>query len=64
MHPKKGSKAPTYKKYPTRGIDELSSPQKRDVLAKASNVGLVPLFMPCLNRAGCIGGATLEHLST
>eukprot|EP00959_Pyramimonas_sp_CCMP1952_P382366 8012131-Pyramimonas_sp.AAC.1 len=64
MHPKKGSTAAKHKTYPSHGIDELNSPQKRDVLATASNVGLVPLFMSCLNRAECMRGATLEHLST
>eukprot|EP00959_Pyramimonas_sp_CCMP1952_P436809 9146151-Pyramimonas_sp.AAC.1 len=64
MHPKKGSKAAKHKKYPIHGTDELNSPRKRDHLAKVSNVGLVPLFMPCHNRAECMGGATLEHLST
>eukprot|EP00959_Pyramimonas_sp_CCMP1952_P156639 3275691-Pyramimonas_sp.AAC.1 len=64
MHPRKGPKPAAHKKYPRHGIDELNGPQQRDALAKASNVGLVPLFMPCLNRAEYIGGATLEHLST
>eukprot|EP00959_Pyramimonas_sp_CCMP1952_P430779 9021739-Pyramimonas_sp.AAC.1 len=64
MHPRKGSTAAMHKKYPSYGTDELNSPQQRDALAKASNVGLVPPFMPCLNRAEYIGGATLEHLST
>eukprot|EP00959_Pyramimonas_sp_CCMP1952_P173564 3626820-Pyramimonas_sp.AAC.1 len=27
-------------------------------------VGLVPLFIPCLNKAEHMGGATLEHLAT
>eukprot|EP00959_Pyramimonas_sp_CCMP1952_P361251 7565638-Pyramimonas_sp.AAC.1 len=54
MH-KKGSKANPHKKYPGHGIDEFNSPQQRDALAKASNVGLVPLFMPCLNAAGVHG---------
>eukprot|EP00959_Pyramimonas_sp_CCMP1952_P392671 8227873-Pyramimonas_sp.AAC.1 len=64
MHPRKGSKAAAHNKYPSYGIDELNSPKQRDALAKASNLGLVLLFMPCLNRAGYIGCATLEHLST
>eukprot|EP00959_Pyramimonas_sp_CCMP1952_P414699 8688800-Pyramimonas_sp.AAC.1 len=37
MHPKKGPKTAKHKKYPSHGIDELKSPQKRDALAKASN---------------------------
>eukprot|EP00959_Pyramimonas_sp_CCMP1952_P020827 439287-Pyramimonas_sp.AAC.1 len=40
MHPRKGSKAAPHKKYPSYGSDELNSPQQRDALARASNVGL------------------------
>eukprot|EP00959_Pyramimonas_sp_CCMP1952_P350476 7342871-Pyramimonas_sp.AAC.1 len=61
MQAKKGAKSAKHKKYPTYGIDELNTAHKREDLAKASNVALVPLFMPCLNRAEYMGGATLEH---
>eukprot|EP00959_Pyramimonas_sp_CCMP1952_P095513 1996993-Pyramimonas_sp.AAC.1 len=61
MQPKKGAKSANHKKYPTHGIDELNNAQRREDLAKTSNVALVPLFMPCLNRAEYMGGATLEH---
>eukprot|EP00959_Pyramimonas_sp_CCMP1952_P107692 2251779-Pyramimonas_sp.AAC.1 len=62
MH-KKGSQTAPRKKCPGYGVDGLSSPQQRDALARASNIGLVPLFVPRLNRAEYMGGATLEHLS-
>eukprot|EP00959_Pyramimonas_sp_CCMP1952_P418095 8759516-Pyramimonas_sp.AAC.1 len=64
MHPKKGAKGAKHKEYPSHGIDELNSAQKREHFAKVSNVALVPLFMPRLNRAEFMGGAPLEHLST
>eukprot|EP00959_Pyramimonas_sp_CCMP1952_P205544 4298278-Pyramimonas_sp.AAC.1 len=64
MQPKKGTKSAKHKKYPTYCTDELNNAQKREDLAKASNVARVPLFMQCLNRAEAMGGATLEHLST
>eukprot|EP00959_Pyramimonas_sp_CCMP1952_P087468 1830224-Pyramimonas_sp.AAC.1 len=60
----KGAKGGYHNKYPGYGIDEPNSPTRRDELAKASNVGPVPLFTPCLNKAECMGGATLEHLAT
>eukprot|EP00959_Pyramimonas_sp_CCMP1952_P382033 8005445-Pyramimonas_sp.AAC.1 len=63
MQKKKGPKPSPHKRYPGYGIDELNSPQRRDELAKAPHVGLVPLFMPCLSKAEYMGGATLEHLS-
>eukprot|EP00959_Pyramimonas_sp_CCMP1952_P453183 9467820-Pyramimonas_sp.AAC.1 len=61
MQRKKGSTANQHKRYPGYGMDELNSPQRRDELAKASHVGLMPLFTPCLNKAEYMGGATLEH---
>eukprot|EP00959_Pyramimonas_sp_CCMP1952_P178939 3740768-Pyramimonas_sp.AAC.1 len=63
MHKKKGSTAKYHKRYPGYGIDELNNPKRRDELAKASHVGLIPLFMPCLDKAEYLGGATLEHLA-
>eukprot|EP00959_Pyramimonas_sp_CCMP1952_P176661 3692448-Pyramimonas_sp.AAC.1 len=63
MQGKTGSTAKDHKRYPGYGIDELNNPKRRDELAKASHVGLAPLFMPCLNKAEYLGGATLEHLS-
>eukprot|EP00959_Pyramimonas_sp_CCMP1952_P013593 286870-Pyramimonas_sp.AAC.1 len=64
LQKKKGAKGGYHKKYPGYGIDELNSPSRRDELAKASNAGLVPLFIPCLNKAESMGGATLEHFAT